>query len=273
MTNPPSADPATSSDAAGHTPPLDDPTTQVVAAFIKKNWDSHYRRAWGQLGSPTGLRRGTTWNWPAALVPIPWLLYRRQFLYGFGWIAASTGLSLIPGIGFLAWIASIVLFGIYGDRIILSRAWKSADSALRQHGPGEKAIAEGAASGGVSMVALVLFLALVPGVATIWIIDEIALPSFRRMTHQAYRAAMLSDLRHLRTAEEVVFSDKAKYAVDLPELILTAGVGRPRITLSADSTGFVATVTHTLAPVTCAIAVNMPNPVDSAAPNGDPVCK
>jgi Tfp pilus assembly protein PilE len=207
-------------------------------------------------------------------VPIPWLFYRRQFLYAFVWFAASVGLSRIPGVGLLAWIASIILFGIYGDRIILSRAWKSADSALRQHGPGEKAIAEGAASGGVSMVALVLFLVLIPGVAIVGIMAAIAVPNFARMKQQAYRAEMLSDLRNLRTAEEVVFSDKAKYAADLPGLIQATGVSRPRITLSADSTGFVATVTRTLTPgVTCAIAVNMPNPVDSAAPNGDPVCK
>jgi len=144
--------PSTSQTApgSGSPPPGDDPITQLVAAYIKKNWDSHYRGAWKKLGSPTGLSEGTSWNWPAALVPVFWLAYRRESLLAAGWLFASLALRRFAGIGLVVGLVSNILLGLYGDRIILKHAWEAADQALRQHGPGEQATNEVSAAGGVS---------------------------------------------------------------------------------------------------------------------------
>jgi UPF0716 family protein affecting phage T7 exclusion len=268
MTTPPTpqATPST-----GNQPPLDDATTQLVAAFIKKNWDSHYRAAWNKFGSPTGLRRGTSWNWPAALVPFLWLLYRRQFLYGFAWLGASLLLGMVPLIGFFAWIASIILLGMYGDRIILNRAWQAADSALRQHGPGDQAIKEVTASGGVSNVLLGCVLIL-PGIFIIGILAAIAIPKFSHAKQRAYRAVMRSDLQALLTAEEKYYVDSSRYTADVGSLFVpSTGVSSPAITVAHKA--FSATVTHLQLPgVSCGIAVGMPNPVGVGG-EGEIVCK
>lgn len=256
----------------GGLPPLDDPTTQLVAAYIKKNWDSHYRAAWEKLGSPTGLREGTTWNWPAALVPVLWLLYRRQYLFAIGWFVVGGVLTAIPNIGLIAWIASIVLFGMYGDRIILKKAWQAADGAVRQHGPGEQAIAQVAKAGGTSNAVLGCFLVL-PAVVIIGVLAAIAIPKFARTKDRAYLTEMRSDLSAIRTAEETFFTDSGRYTTDIGSLFTSsAGVSSPTIKLGDKS--YSATVTHAQLPNRmCGVAVGMPNPVLATAGEGEPVCK
>ena len=256
----------------GGQPPLDDSTTQLVAAYIKKNWDSHYRAAWEKFGSPTGLRDGTTWNWPAALVPVIWLLYRRQYLFAIGWFVVGGVLSAIPNVSLIAWIASIVLFGMYGDRIILKKAWQAADAALRQHGPGEQALAQVAKAGASAMRLSAAFWCC-QRIVIIGILAAIAIPKFARTKQKAYLTEMRSDLSAIRTAEETFFTDSGRYTPDLGTVFTpSAGVSSPTIKLGDKS--YSATVTHAQLPNRmCGVAVGMPNPVIATAGEGEPVCK
>jgi hypothetical protein len=266
MTTPPTNAPANGQ------PPPDDLTTPLVAAYIKKNWDSHYRAAWEKLGSPTGLRDGTTWNWPAALIPVIWLLYRRQYLFAIGWFVAGGVLSAIPNVSLIAWIVSIVLFGMYGDRIILRKAWQAADAALRQHGPGEKALAQVAQSGGVSSAALGCILVF-PGIVIIGILAAIAIPKFASTKQKAYLTEMRSDLASIRNAEEAFYTDSGRYTADLGAVFTpSAGVSVPSIKLGDKA--YSATVTHAQLPNRiCGIAVGMPNPVNATTGEGEAVCR
>jgi Tfp pilus assembly protein PilE len=260
-----------SAPANTYAPPADDPITQLVAAFIGTRWESHYSKAWQKFGSPAGLRPGTSWNWPAGLFSFYWLLYRRQYLYAVAYFVGSGILNLVP-FGFFAWLASIVLMGMYGDRIILDQAYKAADKALKLHGPGEQARADAAAAGGTSW--LFLLVLIIPFVLIIGILAAIAIPKFAQVKQRAYESVMRSDLRNLATIEDSAFAVGSRYTGNLGSFVPTNGVTTPEITLTSDSTGYIATVTHSQVPgKTCALAVNLRNPVDSTAASGQPACR
>lgn len=270
MTNPVAHGTASTS---SYTPPLDDPTTQLVAAFIQKNWESHYRAAWMKLGSPTGLKPGSNWNWAAAFFPVPWLAYRRQWGAAAVVFVLSLALSFVPLVNLLSWFGFFIWMGLYGDRIVLRKAWQAADSTLRQFGPGESATRQAAAAGGTSSVILGIALVFV-AIVVLGIIAAIAIPKFASTRGRAYEAAMKSDLRSLATAEEIYFTDSSRYTTDLAALkfVPTTGVIPPTITLKPDGSGWSATVKHSEWSSTCAIASGMPNPF-GAARDGDPICQ
>src|SRR3954464_4681619 len=125
MTSPASGS-TKSGDSSAYTPSSDDAITPLVAAFIDKRWESHYSKAWEKFGSSGGLRPGTSWNWPAGLISFYWFIYRRQYLYAFAYSIGSSIINLLP-FGFFAWLAGIPLLCMYGDRLILDKAYKAAD--------------------------------------------------------------------------------------------------------------------------------------------------
>jgi hypothetical protein len=66
----------------------------------------------------------------------------------------------------------------------------------------------------------------------------------------------------------------AKYTGNLGAFVPTNGVNAPEITLTSDSTGYIATVTHSQAPgKTCAIAKNLANPIDATVASGEVACR
>jgi Tfp pilus assembly protein PilE len=266
MTTPPV--PQTSTPAKPNTPPVDT-TTPLIAAFVGRNWSSHYKAAWEKLGSPTGLRGGTSWNWPAALFTSWWLLYRRQYLFWIGVVVASAFVRSVPLAALPVWFVSIIVFGMYGDRIVLSRAYKAVDEAVKQHGPGEAAKAAVKKAGGTNGLILLL-----PAVLIVGILAAIAIPKFAQVKQRAYVAVLISDLTSLVAFEEKAFATNSKYTDDLAAFVPSTDVPRPGISLTGDSSGFVATVRHPSAMrYLCAVAVNMPNPVEPRAASGQPVCK
>jgi prepilin-type N-terminal cleavage/methylation domain-containing protein len=113
-------------------------------------------------------------------------------------------------------------------------------------------------------------------VVIIGILAAIAIPKFANTKGKAYITAMKSDLRNLVTAEEAFFSDSSSYTATIDSTHLrynhSTGVGTPSITTGAGY--WSATVTHLqLAGTTCGIAMNTANPINTAAAEGEPVCK
>ena len=119
-------------------------------------------------------------------------------------------------------------------------------------------------------------------VVIIGILAAIAIPKFANTKSKAYITAMKSDLRNLVTAEEAYFSDSSAYLnLSSPSDTTTnpdfhfnnsTGVSWPKAV--AGGGYWSATVTHSALPGTsCGISMNTSNPVDAAAPEGDPVCK
>jgi type IV pilus assembly protein PilA len=112
-------------------------------------------------------------------------------------------------------------------------------------------------------------------VVIIGILAAIAIPKFANTKGKAYITAMKSDLRNLVTSEEAFFSDSSRYAPDTStgmKFAPSTGVRMPTITTGAGY--WSATTSHTqLAGLSCGIAMNTLNALNTAAGEGEPVCK
>lgn len=254
-------------------PPLtEEQVTPLVAAFVAKNWDAHYRGAWEAIGAPTGLRDAISWNWAAALFSVTWLAYRRRYLFALATMVMSIGLILIPPVGVVAWLVTFGVFGLFGDKIILGGAIRAGHDALEQFGPGEKATQASARAGGVSLFARPLF-------GTFFVLFYLAMyglltaPSGHTKA-RGYRTQLISDLKSLSTVEEQLFTDSGRYSRDVERLFSsTSGVNAPIFVSLTDST-WSATATHRELPgLICGVAVGVPNPVLADALEGEVVCK
>jgi prepilin-type N-terminal cleavage/methylation domain-containing protein len=112
-------------------------------------------------------------------------------------------------------------------------------------------------------------------VVIIGILAAIAIPKFSSVKQKGYKTQAISDLTSLRTAEETFFTDSNRYAA-LTELSSkfssTSGVGKP--TIASSTSYWSATLTHPQIPgMTCGISVATANPINTAAGEGEPVCK
>jgi type II secretory pathway pseudopilin PulG len=102
----------------------------------------------------------------------------------------------------------------------------------------------------------------------------IVLPKFAGTKTKAYQASTQSDLRNLVMAEEVFFSDSARFSNNLTALnfLPTSGVTAPTVT--AGETWWSATNSHTQEPnYICGVGVNTTNPVSNNAESGDVACR
>jgi len=96
----------------------------------------------------------------------------------------------------------------------------------------------------------------------------------QQAAERSWLIAMKSDLRNLVTTQEAFFADSNHYAktVDLLHFVSSTGVGRPQMVVGPD--WWRATVTSTIVHgVTCAIAINTKNSLDSSAGEGEPICR
>jgi hypothetical protein len=87
------------------------------------------------------------------------------------------------------------------------------------------------------------------------------------------REALHATLRSIVVAQEQYFTSNARYASDLSRLnvVIPPGVSVPAIRLTTG--GWIATASHVgMVGVTCAVAVNAKNPVNSDARSGGSVC-
>lgn len=111
-------------------------------------------------------------------------------------------------------------------------------------------------------------------VVIVGVLAAVAIPKFANTKSKAYVTAMKSDLRNIMAAQLDYFASKGTYTDD-PALLnvkQSAGVSAPVIALGTRA--YSVTVTHAQLPgVSCAIAHSVPNPLDAAAANGEPVCK
>lgn len=85
---------------------------------------------------------------------------------------------------------------------------------------------------------------------------------------------MQSFLRGLVTAEEAYFSDSAKYSPRIRDLKIRQPQGVVLVSLAPVPGAWSAVVRNPALPsLSCAISVNTPNPIDTAAGDGEPVCR
>jgi len=93
-------------------------------------------------------------------------------------------------------------------------------------------------------------------IVIIGLLATIAIPKFTNTKEKAYLAQMKTDLRNLATVEEAYLYDNSTYTTSFPVTVYTttAGVNLPTITL--ETAGWQAWVSHMYTSKTCAIFVN-----------------
>jgi hypothetical protein len=262
----------------GNTPgvvaPGDDTVSPLVAAFIGKRWESHYRAAWEKLGTADGVRSGSSWNWAAALFPIPWLAYRREWRAAIGVLLVAAFLTLtIPYGGVVTYVAAFIGTGLRGDRIVLGSAYTAAQNVLQGSEHSEQATPVAAPVSGTSFPGLLAF-GVLSCVLFAGMLFEFVKPRFVDTVEKGYVTQMYADLDQLKDAEQAYFAGSNRYTDDLAALKFTpnAAVNRPVITVNAKGDGWSATISHPQVHWTCAIAVHMPNPFNTVA-DGVPLCR
>lgn len=90
---------------------------------------------------------------------------------------------------------------------------------------------------------------------------------------RAYMAAMKSDLRNLATAQQSYFANNGAYTTSQSALRFRAWEGLTVTIVSADTSGFAATASHSALPeFTCSIFVGSVHRVPTAEAEGEPRC-
>lgn len=90
-------------------------TREEFSSFIGDN-ASKYLRKFKKFHADGRDKFAFTWHWPAFLVMIIWMTYRKLC----GWAIAAFFLSFIPFLGFLLW----VVFGLKGNYLYYKHAKK-----------------------------------------------------------------------------------------------------------------------------------------------------
>jgi hypothetical protein len=259
----------------------DEEITRLVRAYIGPRWESHYARAWRRLGSAAGVNIGWTWNWAAALLTIPWLAYRKQASFAAGLIVvyivllAYTGepMNSLVGTRFFApvavWLVLAIPMGIFGDVMVLQRAYSVASAAHNEAGANQ-AVASGVIkSGGVSAGNVVRIIVL-PAAVIAFAYFFVLVPYARRPYEQD-EAAMRSYLDQLQSIEEQYHIDSGRYIADPDAFRFIAdSVERtfvPEIVATDSSYHAIVRSTPPLN-VECAIANRMLNPVSGDSASG-----
>ncbi len=203
-----------SSDVAG---PSDADRERLLAAFIGRNWDRHYRASFAALraGRPDLRAR---WNWAAALVPL-WFAWRGLYLAQVAVCVAVPVLFMILvhdvltfGSDWISWASVYAVLGIvegyWGDRWLLARADRYLARVPSDGATDDAILKHLAKQGGGSLVGP---LATVLG---IYLVAVVLLPSLVNTMDPAYRAAMKSELRGLVEAQERYFTWRGSYAAN-----------------------------------------------------------
>lgn len=116
-------------------------------------------------------------------------------------------------------------------------------------------------------------LELMVAVVIVGVLAAIAVPKFNGTRRNAYIATMRSDLRNLVSAEELFFSDSARYATDQSHLNVKPSRNMT-VTIAAGPGFWTATASHSQVTdgFVCTIAVNTANPLVPGTPDGQPAC-
>jgi Tfp pilus assembly protein PilE len=133
--------------------------------------------------------QSASWHWPAFFVTWWWMLYRKMWIpaliYFFApsIIVAVLG-AAIPTIGpLLAWLAILVVPGVFANRLYYGHCTKKIQDVRARGGSKEQMLARLEAVGGTSNVALIVLLVLI--IPIIGILAAVALPAYQTYTIKA----------------------------------------------------------------------------------------
>lgn len=263
----------------------EDQILRLVRAYIGPRWDRHYAKAWRRLGSADGVNIGVSWNWAAAFLTVPWLAYRKHgslaigLILFFAIVNTFVGPTVLRLTGspypiFGMWAIVGLLFGLFGDVIILQRAYQVAAAAHNEAGA-TQAVASGVIeTGGVSVWrAIGTFVLPAAGLSLLYF--AVWLP-YSTGPRRAEEVVMRRYLAELTANQEQFYRDNQRYAADESVYPADSIVGReyppPKIE-SKDST-FTAILESPRVPdMQCAVAIGVANPISSDTTRGSIACK
>ena len=113
-------------------------------------------------------------------------------------------------------------------------------------------------------------------VIIIGLLAAIALPKFAATKEKAYVSTMKADLRNLATAQETYWNDNSTYyggAVPSAQLVYNPSTNTIITINVATGSGWAATATHTITPVTCALFSGPVAPPSPATVEGQIACQ
>jgi serine/threonine protein kinase len=154
-----------------------------------------------------------TWNWPAALVPFFWLLYRKLY----AWVLLVLFLSLIPYVHFIL----MVIIGITGNYIYYKHVKEKILEINRSEPPSSRS-AKIAYAGGVNNI-FTMMLVIIPLVG---IIAAIAIPQFTAYRTRGYCAAAKADAKNAYTASQAYLTDNPGQQIYNTDVLSSYGFKR-----------------------------------------------
>ena len=149
-----------------------------------------------------------TWNWPAFLIPPPWLLYRKMYFWGI----LSIVLGFIPLVNILASIG----FGMTGNYIYYKHAKKKINEIIDKN----PSVSERelnillSIKGGVSYVIAILMIVI----TVTGILAAVAIPQFNSYRIRAYNSTAQNDLSNAAAAQESYYIDNNTYTDSLKNI-------------------------------------------------------
>ncbi len=156
------------------------PSERDLALFIGRRAAPFLRTYWrggGPLSGPFLLRSfALSWSWPAFLIPVPWLLYRKMYAIAFGYVAVIVLLGLsAPGAATSTGAAFSILMGLIGKGLYLQHALRRLRRADTRGLTGAQRDDYLQRAGGVSMAAATYGTLFVLSIIALAIVSSAAL--------------------------------------------------------------------------------------------------
>ena len=109
--------------------------------------------------------RGYNWHWPAALVPLPWLLYRKMYWECFAFLALVLPLRLVFPQFITPTLLPVMLLGLYAHTLYIHAARRRVRKANSRELPGARRNRYLVRAGGVSWPGAILGMLITLSVA------------------------------------------------------------------------------------------------------------
>ncbi len=168
------------------------------------------------------------WNWPVLFITLPWLLYRKMWLYSLGYmIGVPIVLMIIPRVAALAvgsgvgisiyyapyFVIAFILAPMFATRLYYAHARNQIDNIKARTPSGEEQRLEVARAGSTSVIGTIAA-ALLPMIALIGIITAISVPNYADYTVRAQVSEGLNLSGGAKSAVAEYYEDYKQFPSD-----------------------------------------------------------
>lgn len=116
--------------------------SQMMAAFVgprAETYRAKWHKMWNKKPDPRKVQAALSWNWPAFLITLFWVYYRKMWGVALGLSAFVIGLTLVDiyvldeGLGTPAMVSFAAAVGLFGNAVYLDHARKAVVRAAEQY--------------------------------------------------------------------------------------------------------------------------------------------